>query len=152
LIGAGAYPSGQICGGFTRECAVAPIRLVLATMPPILSEIVRETLAGERDIEILAEVADADQLAAAVRRTGASVAVVGIATNRTRALVHELLAEHPRLRVVALASDGRTGYVHSLQPRESAITDISPRTLVAAIRTPRPAKDVHPRLHPLSAD
>lgn len=131
---------------------MAPIRLVLASMPPILGEIVRETLAGAGDIEIIAEVADPDQIPAAVRRTGASVAVLGIATSDTRALVHALLAEYPRLRVVALASDGRTGYIHSLQPRESPILDLSPRTLVDAIRTPRSQKDVHPHLHPLSAD
>ena len=128
------------------------IRLVLATMPPLLRDIVRETLASQGDIEILAEVADPEQIPAAVRRTGASVAVVGIASSDSRPLVRRLLAEHPLLGVVTLADDGRTGSVHSLEPCESAIDDISPRTLLDAIRRAPALKDVHPRLHPFSAD
>lgn len=131
---------------------MAPIRLVLATMPPLLAAIVRETLAGQRDIEILAEVADPEELLATLRRTGASVAVVGVAANDSRAIVHELLAQQPWLRIVTLTSDGRTAFVHSLQPRESAIADLSPDTLLDAIRSARGIRDLHPRLHPFSAD
>jgi hypothetical protein len=66
--------------------------------------------------------------------------------------VHELLAVRPRLGIVALTSDGRTGYVHSLHPGEAAIVDISPGTLPDAIRAARNERDVHPHLHPFSAD
>ncbi|HKH93408.1 MAG TPA: hypothetical protein VKA54_16505 [Gemmatimonadaceae bacterium] len=132
---------------------MAPIRLVLATMPPLLGEIVRETLASQRDIEILAEVADSEQILSVVRRTGASVAVVGIApSDSTALLVHELLAHQPWLHVVTLTSDARHAVVHSLQPRAAAISDISPQALLDAIRTALVAKDVHPRLHPFSSD
>lgn len=131
---------------------MAPIRVVLGTMPPLLCDIVRETLAGEQDFEILAEVTRPEHLLAAIMRTGASVAVVGIASGDSKALVHELLAIEPRLAIVALTSDGRTGYVHALQPREWAIADISPETLLDAIRAARSPRGVHPRVHPLSAD
>jgi DNA-binding NarL/FixJ family response regulator len=131
---------------------VAPIRLVLASMPPLLGAIVRETLAGQRDIEILAEVIDSAQILATVRRTGASVAVLGATPGDSRTLVHELLTAQPWLHVVVLTSDARGAVVHSLQPRASAIADISPQALLDAIRTARIAKDLHPRLHPFSAD
>ena len=131
---------------------MAPIRLVLATMPPLLGEIVRETLASQRDIEILAEVTDPEQILSVVRRTGASVAVVGIAPSDSTLLVHELLADQPWLYVVTLTSDARSAVVHSLQPRAAAISDFSPKALLDAIRTAFVAKDVHPRLHPFSPD
>jgi len=132
---------------------VAPIRLVLATMPPLLGEIVRETLASQGDIEILAEVADPEQILSVVRRTGASVAVVGIApSDSTALLVHELLADQPWLHVVTLTSDARTAVVHSLQPCAAAFSDLSPKALLDAIRTALAAKDVHPYLHPFSPD
>jgi DNA-binding NarL/FixJ family response regulator len=131
---------------------VAQIRLVLASMPPLLGAIVRETLAGQRDIEILAEVADLEQVLTVVRHTGASVAILGSMPDDPRALVHELLTHHPWLHVVMLTSDARTAVVHSLQPRASAIADISPQALLDAIRTAPAEKDVHPRLHPFSPD
>ena len=131
---------------------MASIGLVLATMPPLLGEIVRGTLEGQRDMEILAEVARPEQILAAVERTGANVAVVGIPSNDSRALMHELLAVQPRLGIVALTNDGRIGYVHSARPGEAAIADISPVTLLDAIRAARDGMDVHPHLHPFSAD
>ena len=131
---------------------MARIGLVLATMPPLLGEIVRGTLEGQGDMEILAEVARPEQILSAVERTGANVAVVGIPSSDSRALVHELLAVQPRLSIVALTNDGRIGYVHSVRPGEAAIADISPVTLLDAIRATRDGMDVHPHLHPFSAD
>ena len=131
---------------------MTPIRLVLASMPPLLREIVRETLAGQHDIEILAEVSRPDDILPAVRRTGASVAVLGTSLGDATSLVRELLTSHPWLHVVTLTSDARTAVVHSLQPRVSAIADISPQALVDAIRAASISKDVHPHLHPFSAE
>ena len=133
---------------------MAPTRVVLGTMPPLLGDIVRETLTRQTDFEVLAEVATRGEIAPAVQRSGAHVAIVGLAAegwSSLGGLVQELLAHHPRLTVIALTSDGRTGYVYQLQPRTVAIGDVSPSSLVRAIRA-MAAKDVHPAIHPFSAD
>jgi hypothetical protein len=117
---------------------VAPIRVVLGTMPTLLGDIVRETLACHPDFEVLAEVAERGEISPAVQRTGADVAVVAIKPrdrpSDRRSLPGELLAAHPQLRLIALTSDGRTGYVYELEPREDAIVEISPQLLLDAIR------------------
>ena len=133
---------------------MAPTRVVLGTMPPLLGDIVRETLFHQTDVEVLAEVDTRDEVDSAVTHTGAHVAILGISPgdwNTLSGLLGDLLASHPRLTVIALASDGRNGYVYQLQPRTVAIDDISPTSLVRAIRATATV-DVHPAIHPFSAD
>ena len=96
----------------------------------------------------------AGEIASALERTAADVAIVGVASTDwvgLSGLLRELLARHPRLTVVALASDGRSGYVYQQQPRGVAINDISPKSLLHAIRSTA-ATDVHPPIHPFSAE
>ena len=133
---------------------MAPTRVVLGTMPPLLGDIVRETLLRQTDFEILAEVDTRDRILPAVEQTSADVVIVGISAGGWSSLssfLRDLLASHPRLTIIALPSDGRSGYVYQLQPRTVAIDDISPASLVRAIRATAPM-DVHPAIHPFSAD
>lgn len=133
---------------------MSPIRVVLATMPPLLGDIVRETLARHVDVEIVAEVGTSGDITSAIDRADADVAVLGVATGEWVALsstFRDLLAHHPRLTIIALARDGRSGYVYHHQPRGVVIDDISPRSLVQLIRS-NAAVGVHPPLHPFSAE
>lgn len=133
---------------------MASTRVVLGTMPPLLGDIVRETLINQTDLEVLAEVGTRGEIDSAVTSTRADVAILGIGPSDWSSLdtlLRELLASHPTLRVIALASDGRSGYVYRLEPRTVAIADVSPTALVQAIRAAT-GKDVHPALHPFSAD
>ena len=123
-------------------------------MPRLLGDIVRETLSAQHDVTIIADVRARDEITPAVQQTDADVAVIGVAAdawNSLNDLLRELLAERPRLTVIALASDGRNGYVFQLLPSSVAIDDISPQSLVEAIRA-RSTMGVHPVVHPFSAD
>jgi len=133
---------------------VSPIRVVLATLPPLLGDIVRETLVRDAEAEILAEVESAADIAAVVERTDPNVAVVGVASADwidVSSRLRDLLIKHPRLTIIALACDGRSGYVYQNQPRGVVINDLSPKSLVHAIRLTT-ASDVHPPVHPFSAE
>lgn len=133
---------------------MSPIRVVLATMPPLLGDIIRETLARDADVEIVAEISTPDEIISAVDHSDADVAVLGVAPADWVALssvLRDLLAEHPRLTIIALAKDGRSGYVYRHQPRGVVIDDISPRSLAQLIRS-NAGVGLHPRLHPFSAE
>jgi DNA-binding NarL/FixJ family response regulator len=123
-------------------------------MPPLLGDIVRETLTTLDDVEVLADVRTRDEIGAAVRRTDAHVAVLGVSSRDPTglsSLLGELLTDHPRLTVIALASDGRNGHVYQLQPSSVAIDNLTPKSLVETIRATS-GMDVHPLIHPFSPD
>ena len=133
---------------------VTPIRVVLAKMPPLLGDIVRETLARDGDVEVLAEVATSDEIAPAIDHADADVTVMGVAPDewpRLSHLLRDTLATHPRLTIIALTSDGRSGYLYQMQPRGVVIDDLTPRSLVQVIRA-NALGGVHPVIHPFSAE
>lgn len=133
--------------------AVAPIRVVLGPMPVLLGDIIRETLAGHDDLEIVAEVRTDRDVIRAAQRTGANVGLVAIQANDTHrvlALVGAMV-EYPSLLLIALTTDARFGYVYQLQPRAVTIADLSPASLVEAMRGIHP-EGVHLPLHPFSPD
>jgi len=124
-------------------------------MPPLLGDIVRESLARDAGVEVIAEVPIREQLASVVEQTVADVAILGVAPSDWAGLgvtLRPLLVEHPRLTIIGIANDGRSGYVYQLQPRGVVINDISPRSLAHTIRATVASEDVHPPLHPFSAE
>ena len=118
---------------------VARTRIVLATPPTMLGDIVRQLLAAHPELDVAAEVSEPDALAAVVRRTGADVVVITVAADGDGGLPdglpHALLREHPRLTLIALRDDARSAFVYELRLHETVITEISPRVLLAAIRS-----------------
>lgn len=120
---------------------VAHTRIVLAALPRMLGDIVRQLVARHPDLEVAAEVDERAAISSAVRRTGAEVVVAGIAPGSHHALLADiprtLLREHPGLTLIALEDDGRAAYVYELRLHETAMTEISPRALIDAIRGAR---------------
>ena len=133
---------------------MSPIRVVLAALPPLLGDIVRETLVRDAEAQVDAEVGSARDIGPTLGRITANVVVVGVAPSEwseLSSLLREILAGHPGLTIVALASDGRSGYVYQHQPRGVAIHDISPKSLVQVIRSTA-TTGLHPGIHPFSAE
>ena len=105
-------------------------------MPRLLRDIVNAILTREPDIHVaargddaaLAEVGDSDALG------NADVAIV--AESEMASVDYEaLLYAHPRLRLVAIAGDGRAAVVYELHPTRVALGEFSPQVLVDAIRS-----------------
>lgn len=110
------------------------IRIVLASTPPLLREIVESAVAAESDMIIVGPVQESEDLYAATTRLRADVVIVSeqrvSATEPVR-----VLSRWCRLKLFAIARNGRrvTQYAVRLVERQS-IDDISPASLVAAIR------------------
>ena len=132
---------------------MSTIHVALATLPPLLRDIVRETLVRDPDVEIVAEIGRTNEIEASSDRVAADVLIVGVAPadwSGLSSLTRELLTRHPGLTIIALARDGRSGYVYQ-QPRGLAIHDISPKSLVQLIRSTA-GTGLHPSIHPFSAE
>ena len=112
--------------------------VVLAEMPPILREIVREVVAPEPDLAIL----EGDGAPGAIQTAGACVAITHLDEPPPASLAR-LLGTRAQVRVIALSSDGRDGTVYDvrLQQRPLGSGEISHAELLAAIR--RPLADLH---------
>ncbi len=108
-------------------------RVVLVGMPLMLRDIVNEVLASEPDLEVVGEFPDATELTAAVEQTDAAVVVAGEAAADLPS-IRALLAARPRVSVLAIARNAREGVVYRLTPTRVPIGDVSPETLLQAVR------------------
>jgi DNA-binding NarL/FixJ family response regulator len=116
--------------------------VLLVGMPRMLMDIVKDIISDEEDIALVGEVAGCTRLVQAATQTRADVVVLGRTGPGGNDDYRDLLYRRPRLKVLAIAADGRRAFLHELQPRVVALGEISPASLVEAIREgapPRPA-------------
>jgi DNA-binding NarL/FixJ family response regulator len=107
-------------------------RIVLIDMPPLLREIVRETLAPEPDLHVVAEHgADVDVMRA-VEEADADFVIVG--TELSGRSVAEVGAGGWRVRGLELHVDGSEGVLYELRPHWVSVGELSPAALVRTIR------------------
>ena len=110
-----------------------PIRIVLIDMSPLLREIVRETVARQPDLDVVAEHgADAD-VRAAVERDDADFVIVGSEAT-ARAGVRALVGDDLGVRALELHDDGKESVLYELRPHRVPLGEISPETLLRTIR------------------
>jgi DNA-binding NarL/FixJ family response regulator len=106
----------------------------------MLMDIVKDIIADEEDIALVGEVADRTSLVQAATHTRADVVVLGRAGPGGNDDYRDLLYRRPRMKVLAIAADGRRAFLHELQPRVVALGEISPTSLVEAIRECSPPR------------
>jgi len=117
----------------------SPIRIVLASLPRMLGEIVRKVLGTAADLEIVDTVASLEELGSALAVHAADVVIAGVSRPDGRGKFDALLRAHPAVRVFSLESDGRETVLYELRPHSVALGNVSPEALVAAIRATAPA-------------
>lgn len=102
-------------------------------MPGLLRDIVRETLSGHDDIEVVGGV-DGDDPAAAIGRVKPATLVWCSRNLPPARQLDALLYAHPRLRILTVIGEGRRGQMHELVPQTSVLGEISPQLLLSAVR------------------
>lgn len=104
-------------------------------MPGLLGEIITQVVAGESDMEVVGDLAEYSELLPAARETKADAVIIGLRNGELPDECVGLLDEHPRVVLVGVHGDGRHAFVHALRPERVPIGDVSPATLVEALRT-----------------
>lgn len=110
------------------------IRVVLAEIPPMLSDIVRETVANETDMAVVAEFGERSALLAALATNGGDVVIFGTSDPDESAVPCNLLGASPRVKVLMLEIKGLRAVIYELRPHKKSLGDVSPQRLVQAIR------------------
>jgi DNA-binding NarL/FixJ family response regulator len=105
-------------------------------MPRMLRDIVRSTIAGQKDMRVLGEFPATVDLLTAVERTGADLVITDAVTASCEQ-VPRLLGVHPLVRVLGIADDGHQTYLYGAGQDPLVGAELSPDDLVAAMRITR---------------
>jgi len=100
----------------------------------MLTDIVKAIFASEKDFELVGEVGEHDALLQAAIDAQADVIVVGPLVAAESRDFRDFLHARPRMKIVAIGVDGRQAVLHELQYQLIPIGDVSPASLLAAIR------------------
>ena len=83
---------------------------------------------------MVGQVATAAELIEMSRRHHPDLVIIAIREGAPPPFGWELFAADPRPRVLGIASEGREGFVYELRPYRMPIGELSPETLVNAVR------------------
>jgi DNA-binding NarL/FixJ family response regulator len=117
------------------------IRILLVGLPALLRDILGESLARERDVEILATATTQADLDALVRETRPDVVITGSLGTDAAAIANDIRHVAPSVVVIAIASKGDRATVLSPVRGPLEIADISTDALLKAIRDHCATKD-----------
>jgi DNA-binding NarL/FixJ family response regulator len=106
-------------------------------MPRLLRDIVVASFQQEQDIEVIETPDQMAQLDHVVASTRPDVLVVECGRPELHQIRDELLSKNADLRLLAISHDARTAFLCELRPHEVELLDVSPQSLLQAIRRPR---------------
>jgi DNA-binding NarL/FixJ family response regulator len=111
------------------------IKVLLASRPKMLSEVISNMIAHQPDMEVVGEVLDPIELLLAVRATKVDVVIVTPldSEGEPRICIH-LLAEHPQLKIVALSAKGEAAFLYESGSHKRRIDEPSEQSILGAIR------------------
>lgn len=111
------------------------IRILLAELPQMLSDLLKQAAARRPDMEIVGEFTDGMSLLLAADETHADAVVLGLHDGELPGICSHLLSEYPRIKLFAVAADGGHAMLYELRPQKVPISETSPEGLLDAIRT-----------------
>ena len=121
-----------------------PFRILLASMPAMLMEMIAQIIAREPEFVVVGAIAECPDLASAVRRSHANLVIVG-QLSLAEANVQAVLSSSYPAKILTITENGRCATLNELRPHREILVDISAASLVAAIRAaigPREVKRV----------
>jgi DNA-binding NarL/FixJ family response regulator len=110
------------------------LRVVLMDMSPMLRDILRALVAGERGLRVAAEYNDLVPLTPAVEEHEANIVVFGDLSPRLDEDCRELLLTHPQTKLFVVGGDGRRTTLYELRPHREHLGEVAPDELIAAMR------------------
>ncbi len=118
-----------------RDGCLEPSRIVLVDLPRILRDIIGDAVDEEPDMEVVGQLPADASLRRVVEQQEADFVIAG--TEYGFDEISEVLVQHPRLQVLEVAGDGRESFLYHLRPARTPLGELSPRTIVDAIRGAR---------------
>jgi DNA-binding NarL/FixJ family response regulator len=99
-----------------------PCKIIMVDGSRFLREMLKRVIAKTPGLQLVEEITDLANLSTAIEQTGAQWMVVSYPPDgKLPEAVESLLAAHPSIRVLALATDGSQAKMKWVEPRESAV-------------------------------
>jgi oxalate decarboxylase len=111
------------------------IRILLAGMPRMLLDMITDIVGPHAEMMVAGKMKDTADLRRAVKKTRADVVILKESATGPPQDHQELLYSRPQLRVLSITTDGRQFFLHKLRPDRIALGEVSPESLVQAIRS-----------------
>lgn len=109
------------------------IKVMFSSRPKLLSEVIRNLIEHQSDMEVMGEVVDPIELIFALRELPVDVVIITpVNVNQNPRLCSQLLKEHPDLIILTLTKKNEAVYVYRLgmdrrcieKPSEQIIIDV----------------------------
>ena len=111
------------------------IKVLLSSRPKLLSEVIRNLVEHQPDMEVVGEVIDPIEILRAARATLVdAVIVTPLAANGEPKICRYLLVEYPTLKVVTLSAKGEAAYLYQSTAPRLRIDEPSGQSILDAIR------------------
>jgi DNA-binding NarL/FixJ family response regulator len=113
----------------------AKIKVLLASRPKMLSDVVRNMLERQPDMEVVGEVLDPVALLLTARAKPVDVVIVTpLDWEQEPRICRHLLAEHPQLKIVTLPANGEAAFLYESGGRKQRFDEPSKESILGAIR------------------
>jgi DNA-binding NarL/FixJ family response regulator len=108
-------------------------RAVFVTMPPLLSDIVRELLSEKAGLHVIDQIGDREMLTERLPRLQPDLVVIGLGNGEGDDIGRLVLQVVPNGKVLAISNNGRDACLLEMRLHRSRLLDFSPETLLSAI-------------------
>jgi hypothetical protein len=105
----------------------------------MLRQIVRQIAEDAPELDVVAELPDANLDSPEVLRAEPDVVITG-ADRTSEDAVTDLLRRRHAIRILGISADGRQVTLHELRPQRVPLGELAPAILVAAIRGGQPCE------------
>jgi DNA-binding NarL/FixJ family response regulator len=111
------------------------IKVMLASRPMMLSEVIRSMVDRQPDMEVVGEVLDPIELLIAASVVPVDVVIITpLKFNGEPRICYHLLEEHPLLKIIILSADGETAFLYQSDLPKIRIDEPSEQAIFGAIR------------------
>jgi DNA-binding NarL/FixJ family response regulator len=118
-----------------RRYVMKKIKVLLSSRPKLLSDVMRNMIERQPDMEMAGEVIDPIELLRDPRATMVdAVIVTPLESSGKPKICHHLLVAYPKLKVVTLSEKGETAYLYQSGASKQRINEPSEQSILDAIR------------------
>ena len=111
------------------------IKVLLSSRPKLLSEVIRNMIEHQPDMEVVGEVLDPIQLLITTRSMPVDVVIITpLKANGNPRICSQLLGEHPLLKILILSAESKVAFLYQSGSPKIRIDEPSKQSILSAIR------------------